>query len=201
MLVFLILDRSFFQRSTLSVAKDLLGKVLVRHLAFGVTSGRIVETEAYLGPEDQAAHSSGGKRTARNDVMFQEKGYAYVYFIYGLYNCFNITTGDVVGKPEAVLIRALQPLEGVDLMFKRRPKIKKIVNLANGPSKLCLAMDITKKQNKHDLTLSPLYLEDAPLISDENIIKKTRIGIDYSGEWKNRLWRFYIKENKFISKK
>ena len=201
MLVFLILDRSFFQRSTLSVAKDLLGKVLVHHSALGVTSGRIVETEAYLGPEDQAAHSSGGKRTARNDVMFQEKGYAYVYFIYGLYHCFNITTGDVFGKPEAVLIRALQPLEGVDLMFKRRSKIKNIVDLANGPSKLCLAMDITKKQNKHDLTVSPLFLKDAPSIPDEDIIQKTRIGIDYSGEWKNRPWRFYIKENKYISKK
>lgn len=118
-----------------------------------------------------------------------------------MYHCFNVTTGDVISKPEAVLIRALQPLEGVDLMLKRRPKIKKIVNLANGPSKLCLAMDITKKQNKHDLTLSPLYLEDAPSIPVEDIIQTTRIGIDYSGEWKNRLWRFYIKENKFISKK
>ncbi|MEJ2242468.1 MAG: DNA-3-methyladenine glycosylase [Candidatus Bathyarchaeota archaeon] len=197
----MILDRSFFQRSTLSVAKDLLGKVLVHNSSLGVTSGLIVETEAYLGPEDQAAHSSGGKRTARNEVMFQEKGYTYVYFIYGLYHCFNITTGNVSGKPEAVLIRAIQPLEGVDLMFRRRSKIKKIVNLANGPSKLCLALDITKKHNKHDLTVPPLYLKDAPSIPVENIIQKTRIGIDYSGQWKNKLWRFYIKENKYISKK
>lgn len=197
----MILERTFFQRATLSVANDLLGKILVHHSVLGVTSGRIVETEAYLGPEDQAAHSSGGKITARNEVMFQEKGYAYVYLIYGLYHCFNITTGDVFGKPEAVLIRALQPLDGIDLMFKRRPKNKKIVNLANGPSKLCLAMNITKKQNKHDLTASPLYLKDAAPIPVEDIIQKTRIGIDYSGEWKNKLWRFYIKENKYISKK
>lgn len=183
--MFLILDKSFFQRNTLSVAKDLLGKILVHHSVQGVTSGRIVETEAYLGPEDQAAHSSGGKRTARNEVMFQEKGYAYVYFIYGLYHCFNVTTGDVFGKPEAVLIRALQPTEGVDLMFRRRPKINQVVNLANGPSKLCLAMDITKKHNKHDLTVSPLFLKDAPPVPDEDVIQKTRIGIDYSGEWKN----------------
>jgi DNA-3-methyladenine glycosylase len=197
----LILKRPFFQRTTLSVAKDLLGKILVHNSVHGLTCGRIVETEAYLGPEDQAAHSSGGRRTPRNDVMFQEKGYAYVYFIYGLYYCFNITTGNVFGKPEAVLIRALQPLEGVDLMFMRRPKIKQIANLANGPSKLCLALDITKKHNRHDLTIPPLYLKDAPPIPDEDIIRKTRIGIDYSGGWKNKPWRFYIKQNKYISKK
>src|SRR5512136_364588 len=104
----MILQRVFYQRDTILVSKDLLGKVLVHESSEGSTAGRIVETEAYRGPEDRAAHSSGGRRTARNEVMFGQKGHAYVYFIYGLYFCFNITSGDLPGKPEAVLIRALE---------------------------------------------------------------------------------------------
>lgn len=198
----MILQRLFYQRDAISVSKDLLGKILVHESNGGTTAGRIVETEAYRGPEDQAAHSSGGRRTARNEVMFGEKGHAYVYFIYGMYHCFNVTAGNVPGKPEAVLIRALEPTVGKDIIRKRRSTIKgKTVNLTNGPSKLCMAMDITKSQNKTDLTAPPLYLKDAPAIRQENIVETTRIGVDYAGEWKNKPWRFYIKGNKFVSKK
>lgn len=201
----MILQRSFYQKDTLTVSRGLLGKILIHESSQGPTSGRIVETEAYLGPEDQAAHSAGGRYTARNEVMFGQKGHAYVYFIYGLYYCFNITTGSISRKPEAVLIRALEPVTGQNTMEKRR-KLKKLknakpINLTNGPSKLCIAMDITKKQNKTDLTSPPLYIEDAPLVSEEDIMKTTRIGIDYAGTWKNKPWRFYIKDNSFVSTK
>ena len=196
----MILQKQFYQRDTITVSKDLLGKILVHKSALCATAGRIVETEAYRGPEDQAAHSSGGRRTARNEVMFGQKGFAYVYFIYGLYYCFNVTAGNVPGKPEAVLIRALEPVTGQDIMEKRRSLLKaKLVNLTNGPSKLCIAMGISKQQNKLDLTVPPLYIKDAPPVLREDIMETKRVGVDYAGEWKNNLWRFYIKGNMFVS--
>lgn len=196
----MILQRPFYQRDTITVSKDLLGKILVHESSQGTTSGRIVETEAYRGPEDQAAHSSGGRRTARNEVMFGQKGRAYVYFIYGLYYCFNVTAGSVPGKPEAVLIRALEPVTGKDIMAKRRSIAKaRAKNLTNGPSKLCMAMGISRLQNKMDMSAPPLYIKDAPLVSHEDIVEATRVGVDYAGKWKNKSWRFYIKGNTFVS--
>ncbi len=198
----MILQRPFYERDTIIVAKDLLGKILVHESIDGTTSGRIVETEAYRGPEDQAAHSSGGRRTARNDVMYGQKGFAYVYFIYGLYYCFNLTAGDVLGKPEAVLLRALEPVEGEDIMANRRGAARgKVTGLTNGPSRLCMAMDITKAQNKLDLTAPPLYIKDQSPVLQHDIVETTRVGIDYAGDWKNKCWRFYIRGNKFISVK
>lgn len=176
-------------------------KFLVHNSKEGTTSGRIVETEAYLGPEDRAAHSSGGRRTARNEVMYGKKGHAYVYFIYGMYYCLNITAGNLSGKPEAVLIRALEPVTGEEIMAKRRSQQGKIANLTNGPSKLCMAMGISKVQNKKDITAPPLYVEDASLVSQDLIVETSRIGVDYSGEWKNKPWRFYIRNNRFVSVK
>ena len=198
----MILQRSYYQRDTIAVAKDLLGKILVHESSQGMTSGRIVETEAYKGPEDQAAHSSGGRRTHRNEVMFGEKGHAYVYFIYGMYYCFNVTTGNVPGKPEAVLLRGLQPVAGKEIMAKRRgTKQTEAIKLTNGPSKLCMAMDISRPQNKTDLTSPPLYIKNAPSIPIDQIVQTTRIGVDYAGKWKNNPWRFYIKENSYVSTK
>lgn len=195
----MILKESFYQKGTITVARELLGKILVHESKEGTTAGRIVETEAYRGPEDQAAHSSGGRRTDRNEVMYGQKGHAYVYFIYGLYYCFNITAGNISEKPEAVLVRALEPMAGQEIMVKRRGQQIKCTNLTNGPSKLCMAMAISKEQNKANLTAPPMYIEDAPLIPKDDIIETTRIGIDYSGDWKNKPWRFYVKENKFVS--
>jgi DNA-3-methyladenine glycosylase len=197
----MILQETFYQQDTITVSRELLGKILVHESIEGTTSGRIVETEVYRGPEDQAAHSSGGRRTARNEVMFGQKGLAYVYFIYGLYYCFNITAGNVPGKPEAVLIRALEPVAGKEIMAKRRGQQVKIANLTNGPSKLCMAMGISKAQNKTDLTAPPLYVEDASLVSKGDIVETTRVGVDYSGEWKNKLWRFYVRNDRFVSVK
>ena len=194
-----ILQEPFYQQNTIMVARLLLGKTLVHQSNEGTTAGRIVETEAYRGPEDAAAHSFGGRRTTRNEVMFGPKGRAYVYFIYGMYFCINITAGDVPGKPEAVLIRALEPLAGEDLMAKRRGRQVGAVDLTNGPGKLCRAMDITKTQNKAVMTAPPLCVLDAPPILSDDIIEATRVGVDYSGEWKDRHWRFYIQNNRFVS--
>jgi DNA-3-methyladenine glycosylase len=196
----MILQRLFYQQDPISVAKDLLGKILVHESSEGTTAGRIVETEAYLGPEDQAAHSSGGRRTARNEVMFGQKGRAYVYFIYGLYYCFNVTVGNVPGKPEAVLIRALEPFAGQSIIVRRRRATQgKAANLTNGPSRLCMAMGISKTQDKTDLTAPPLYIKDALPVRREDFAEAKRVGVDYAGEWKNKPWRFYIKGNKFVS--
>ena len=195
----MILQESFYQQDVITVSKELLGKILVHQSREGTTTGRIVETEAYRGPEDQAAHSSGGRRTARNEVMFGQKGVAYVYFIYGLYHCFNIIAGNVPGKPEAVLIRALEPMAGKEIMVKRRGQQVKLSNLTNGPSKMCIAMGISKGQNKIGLTTPPLCIKEAPLVPQEEIVETTRIGVDYSGEWKSKAWRFYIRDNRFVS--
>jgi DNA-3-methyladenine glycosylase len=196
-----ILQRAFYQQNIIAVSKSLLGKILVHESVEGTVAGKIVETEAYSGPEDRAAHSYGGRRTARNEVMFGQKGHAYVYLIYGMYYCINVTAGAVPEKPEAVLIRALEPVAGVDIMEKRRgAQLKRAVNLTNGPGRLCMAMGITKLQHKLDLTAPPLYIQDASSIADEDIVETTRIGIDYSGDWKNKPWRFYIKGNSFVSK-
>jgi DNA-3-methyladenine glycosylase len=198
----MILQREFYKKDVTTVAKELLGKIIVHELPEGITAGRIVETEVYRGPEDKAAHSYGGRRTARNEVMYGEKGHAYVYFIYGMYFCINITAGNLPGKPEAVLIRAIDPVAGEEIMAKRRHVIHgSKANLTNGPGRLCMAMDITKAQNKIDLTAPPLYIKDATPVHQEEIVETTRIGIDYAGEWKNSLWRFYIKENRNVSKK
>lgn len=198
----MILQRSFYERCVLTIAKELLGKIIVHESPEGTTAGMVVETEAYRGPEDKAAHSYGGRRTARNDVMYGEKGHAYVYFIYGMYFCVNITAGNVPGKPEAILLRALEPVAGEEIMAgRRRFVLGQRANLTNGPGRLCMAMGITKTQNKMNLTAPPLYVKDAPPIPQNEIVETTRVGVEYSEEWKSRPWRFYIKGNKYVSTK
>jgi DNA-3-methyladenine glycosylase len=198
----MILQRQFYQEDILRVSHDLLGKIIIHESAEGTTAGRIVEVEAYKGPEDRAAHSYSGRRTMRNDVMFAEKGNAYVYLIYVMYFCVNITAGCIPGKPEAILIRALEPVSGEDIMAKRRGGLPaKNSNLTNGPGRLCMAMGISKLQNKADLTAPPFYVEDAPLVEAKQIVETTRIGVDYAGVWKEEPWRFYIRGNRFVSKK
>ncbi len=197
----MILQRSFYEQDIFSVSRGLLGKVLVHESSEGKTAGRIVETEAYLGPEDRAAHSYDGRITARNSVMFGEKGHAYVYLIYGMHYCINMTAGSTPGKPEAVLIRALEPVLGEEIMAKRRGgTLSGGANLTNGPGRLCMAMGISKLQNKADLTVPPLYVQDAPAVGLADIVETTRIGVDYAGVWKEKPWRFYIKDNGFVSR-
>jgi len=152
----MILKREFYERRTLIVARELLGKTIVHETAEGTTSGMIVETEAYIGPEDKASHAFRNLRSKRTEIQFGPKGHAYVYLIYGMYYCFNVVSGEVPGKPEAVFFRALQPLGGIQHMLRRRSSAKgRIADLANGPSKLCLALGITKTQNGTDLCVPP----------------------------------------------
>ena len=190
------LSRLFYQQSTLDVARQLLGKYLVRKHQDGTTVGRIVETEAYVGPEDRACHASRG-RTARTRIMFGPAGYAYVYLVYGFHNMLNIVT-EAVDFPAAVLIRAVEPVQGVELMRARR-QTEQQQNLASGPGKLCQAFAIDRKLNGDDLCGKVLYLEHRgePV---SQVVTTPRIGVDYAGPWKDKPWRFLIKDNEFVSK-
>jgi DNA-3-methyladenine glycosylase len=190
------IKRSFYRQATLEVARQLLGKQLVRRHPRGVTVGRIVETEAYVGPEDKACHASRG-RTARTQVMFGDAGYAYVYLIYGFHHMLNIVT-ETVDFPAAVLIRAVEPLQGIDLMARRRGT-KKLRELASGPGKLCQAFAIDRALNGNDLCGQMLYLED-PGDPAPPFVTTPRIGIDYAGDWMHKPFRFIIPDSKFLSK-
>jgi len=197
----MILERRFFEQDTLTVAQDLLGKFLLHKTEEAATIGKIVETEAYKGPEDMASHAYNNLRTLRTEVQYGPKGHAYIYQIHGKYFCLNVTTGKLLGKPEAVLVRALEPIEGLEAMMRRR-RIDKIhiQELTSGPGKLCMAMDITKKQNGADLCRQPLCINDGVAVNKEEVIQTTRINVDYADEWKDRPWRFFVKGNKFVSK-
>ncbi len=198
----MILQRPFYEQDTSTVAKALLGKTVVHVTPEGTVAGRIVETEAYKGPEDKASHAYGNLRTNRTETQFGPKGHAYIYLIYGLYYCFNVTTGNIPGKPEAVLIRALEPVEGIEIMKKRRPKAKEnVTNLANGPSKLCMALGLSKKQNNADMLSPQFHAIDAEPIPENSIEQTTRIGVEYADEWKNKPWRYYINDCPFVSVK
>jgi DNA-3-methyladenine glycosylase len=189
-----ILDRKFYQRNTLDVARALLGKKLVRRINDHELTGMIVETEAYCGEEDSACHAHRGK-TPRNAVMFGEPGHAYVYFTYGMHYMLNLVTEDK-NNPCAVLIRAIVPLAGVEEMETRRKR--KGLELTNGPAKLCQAFGIDKSLNGWDLTCGKyLWVEQYKNIPDKSIIATPRIGIDYAQkEHRNALWRFLIKPEK-----
>jgi DNA-3-methyladenine glycosylase len=186
-----ILDRKFYRRDTLQVARALLGKRLVRQNNGQELSGMIAETEAYCGQADSACHAHCGK-TKRNAVMFGEPGYAYVYFTYGMHYMLNLVTEDAE-NPCAVLIRAAVPLAGVEEMETRRKR--KGADLSNGPAKLCQAFAIDKSLNGWDLTCGKeLWIEDYRAIPDKSIIATPRIGIDYAkNKHREALWRFVCK--------
>lgn len=203
----MIIDKEFYNRSAIDVANDLLGKVLVREVDGRILKGKIVETESYIGAIDKACHAYNGRRTKRTEVLYSDCGVAYVYFIYGLYNCFNVVTNEK-DVAEAVLIRAIEPLNEFDYISRVRYKKQfkelsktQIKNLTNGPSKLCLAYLIDKDLNGDKLyEQGKIYLEESEE-NDFEIVKTKRIGIDYAEEAKDFLWRFYIKDNDFVSKK
>jgi DNA-3-methyladenine glycosylase len=184
---------------TLTVARRLLGKVLVHETADGIAAGRIVEVEAYRGPADRAAHSRGGHRSARNEVMYGPPGHAYVYFIYGMHHCVNVVTQprDV---PEAVLIRALEPVAGVELMRRRRrlPDAPE-ARLCRGPGALCQALAIDRTRNGADLVRGPLRILGRPDVPAARIVRTPRIGVDYAGPDAARPWRFVVRDSSAVS--
>ena len=190
------LPRSFYLRPTIIVAKDLLGKYLVRILRGKRLIGKIVEVEAYLGEKDPASHAYRGK-TKRNEVMFREGGHLYVYFTYGMHFCANVVT-EGEGKARAVLIRAVEPMEGIEIMRKLRGRTVEGMNLTNGPAKLCEAFGIVRAENGTDVLGNEIYIAYAKRISPSRISASTRIGIKNGAEKK---WRFYIKGNEYVSKR
>jgi DNA-3-methyladenine glycosylase len=185
-----ILPRSFYERPTVTVARELLGKVLVH----GSTAGMIVETEAYLGGDDLAAHSARGI-TDRTRVIFGPPGHAYVYFIYGMYECLNLVA-EPEGKPGCVLVRALEPVAGLELMRQRRPAARKVEDLASGPGKLTLAMGITRAQNGTDVTRGALVVREPKDGRRVEIMVTARIGIRECADWP---LRFLVRGNRFVS--
>ena len=178
------LPRNFYDRPTIDVAKDLLGKLLVNHVDGEVRIGKIVETEAYLGPHDLAAHSARG-RTKRTEPMFGPPGHAYVYLIYGMYSCMNVVT-EPEGHASAVLIRALEPIEGIEENTK-------------GPGLLCRAMKINRRLSGHDLLSKDFFITEQNSIEAFTILKRPRVGVDYAKHWAKRLLRFSIKGNTWVS--
>lgn len=213
------LNKNFYRQDTFKLAQSLLGKLIVRKYGHNTLIGKIVETEAYYGPKDLASHASRGK-TPRTQLMFDQAGLAYIYLIYGMYYCFNIVT-EAKDFPAAILIRAIEPIEGIKQMYRNRychgelsrtmtptchpsTKLRMTNNLTNGPAKFCQAFKIDKTLNGINLiTGQKLYLtEDEKIKLNPNQIKKAkRIGIDYAGAYKNKPWRYYLKNNQFISKK
>jgi DNA-3-methyladenine glycosylase len=178
------LPRSFYERATLKVARDLIGMQLVRVYQGKQLVGRIVETEAYQGPEDLAAHSARGL-TPRNAVMFGAAGHAYVYLIYGIWHCVNVVTR-TVGIPHAVLIRAVEPIDN-------------LVDKTNGPGLLCRAYHIDRQLNGADLLSDALWIEEPASTRRVHIQRATRIGVDYAGDWAHKLWRFYDRNSAYVS--
>jgi DNA-3-methyladenine glycosylase len=195
------INQNFYAQPTVSVARQLLGQQLVREIDGQRLSAQIVETEAYVGPTDTACHASKG-RTPRTEVMFGPPGRAYVYLVYGMYCMLNLVT-EAEDFPAAVLIRAVEPVKGVEIMqANRKLKIPKLENLTNGPGKLCQALAIDRMLNNWDVTLGQtLWIERGEFITDDLISTGPRIGVDYA-EPKDRAapWRFWIEGNGFVSK-
>ncbi|MFL5498507.1 MAG: DNA-3-methyladenine glycosylase [Gemmatimonadaceae bacterium] len=190
-----VLPRAFYHRDTEIVARELLGAVLECDTDDGIASGIIVETEAYLGEHDLACHAVAG-RTRRTEHLYGPPGIAYVYFIYGMYWCFNAVTRSA-GLPSAVLVRGLEPLDGLALMHKRRPRVRNTVDLTNGPGKLCTALGITGSMSGRSLQRKPLVIREGERVPDDKVDITTRIGITRSADWP---LRWIVAGNRFVSR-
>lgn len=184
----------FYDRATELVARDMLGAVIECTTPQGVTRGRIVETEAYLGPDDPACHAAAGL-TARTQHLFGPPGLAYVYLIYGMYWCFNAVTRER-GHGAAVLVRAVRPIDGIDLMWRRRPKVTKERDLTNGPGKLCLAMGIVGSMSGTSLREGPVLLRRGEPVPDADVEVTPRVGITQAAEWP---LRYLVRGDPFVS--
>ena len=181
------------------VARKLLGKMLCTNINGSLTKGKIVETEAYSGCNDKACHANNQRKTSRNKVMFEAGGRAYIYLCYGIHHLFNVVT-NVQDKADAVLIRAIEPIEGIDIMLARRKIARFERRLTAGPGVLTQSMGITTSYNGVKLNSEKIWVEKQENIPDEEIVETTRIGVDYAGEDATKPWRFYIKENSWVSR-
>ena len=190
-----VLDPAFYARETEVVARDLLGCVLECRTPDGIASGRIVETEAYVGEHDLACHAAAG-RTRRTEPLYGPPGIAYVYFIYGVHWCVNAVTR-AEGEPSAVLIRALEPVRGIDLMRRRRPAARRDLDLTNGPGKLCAALGIGSSHNALRLDRPPLLIRPGAPVKDRDVRVTPRIGISQAADWP---LRWVIADNPWVSK-
>ena len=194
------LPATFFeQKNVVKIARELLGKGLFTKIDGVVTGGMIVETEAYSWKE-KGCHAFDGRKTARNEIMFSDGGYAYVYLCYGMHNLFNVVT-NTKGTAEAVLIRAVEPVAGLEEMKARRGELKNPYHITSGPGKLTRALGIDRTFNGKYLRDTEVWIEDLGIIvKNKDILASKRIGIDYAGEDANLPWRFTIKDNKWVSK-
>lgn len=193
------LPRDFYiDADVVAVARRLIGRLLVVPARGGQrVSGIIVETEAYRGPEDRASHAFGGRRTQRTDTMYALGGTAYVYFVYGMYYQFNVVTAGL-DVPHAVLVRALEPVEGLPLMRRRR-RGGPDKSLTSGPGKLCIALGIDRRLDRADLLGDRIWLEAGRTIPASRIARGPRVGIDYAEAWVDRPWRFWLRDSPFVS--
>jgi DNA-3-methyladenine glycosylase len=196
------LEFGFYQRrNVVQIAKEFLGKILVTNWKGIITSGRIVETEAYAGVIDKASHATGGRRTARNEIMYGEGGYAYVYLCYGIHHLFNVVTNST-DVPHAILVRALDPLEGIDEMLRRTKKKKLDHSLTRGPGNVSRALGISTKHSGLSLFGDKIYIgDDNASYNRKEIAASPRIGVDYAGDDALLPYRFYVKGNPFVSGK
>jgi DNA-3-methyladenine glycosylase len=197
----MILPASFYTRKdVVKIAKELLGKVLVTNLDGIITSGIVVETEAYAGVSDKASHAFGNRRTARTETMYSEGGVAYVYLCYGIHHLFNVVT-NIQDIPHAVLIRAIEPLDGIEHMLERRGKDHVVPALTAGPGAMSMALGIHTSQSGKSLSGNEIWLEDRGIkFPAKDIVTTTRVGVAYAQEDALLPYRFYVKDNKFVSK-
>ena len=193
---FRVLDPSFFvpERDTREIARALLGQILVH----GETAGRIVETEAYLGVSDRACHAWGGKRSPRLEPLYGPPGHAYIYLIYGMYHCLNVVTKPA-GQPECVLIRALEPLTGLEIMAARSGRTK-AAQFCSGPGRLCRALGLDRSLSGSSMLTGDFFLAEGNGVPEDLIGSSPRIGVDYAGEDKDRPWRYCVKGSPFVSR-
>lgn len=206
------LSRRFFQRDAVTVARDLLGRVLVSEKEGVRTVGRIVETEGYAGPGDRAAHVAGGRRTKRTEVFWEAGGVAYVYLIYGMHHCFNVVTGKQ-GAPSAVLVRAVSPVAGLEGMAQRRGRVlpvvsrgvdgwpvKQMLELTSGPGRLAAAFSLVRGDTGRDVTRPPVWVARGKRVPDEDVVAAARVGVEYAGADAKRLYRFLVRGDPFVSR-
>jgi DNA-3-methyladenine glycosylase len=195
------LSKEFYLRDdVIQISKELLGKILYTNINGKLTAGMITETEAYKAPQDKASHAYGGRRTDRTRIFYEEGGISYVYLCYGIHNLFNVVTNKK-DQPHAILIRAIEPIEGVEYMLERRNAKKVSTALTCGPGSMSQALGIKKNHNQIDLSGNEIWIEDKGIVlTEKEILKGPRIGVDYAAEYALKKWRFGIKNNKWISK-